>query len=153
VAARAPEAPDHDLLHGLDVLVVDDEADARDLVAAVLASCGSSVRAAASVDEAIAMLRQKRPDVVLSDIGLPSEDGFALIRRLREIDRDVPVAALTAYAGPDDRRRALVAGFQAHVSKPVEPAELALLVASLAGRVPSPAGEEGHEVRQRAAPG
>jgi CheY-like chemotaxis protein len=149
VAARAPEAPVHDLLAGLDVLVVDDEADARDLVAAVLASCGATVRTAASVDEAIAMLRQQRPDVLVSDIGLPTEDGFALIRRVREIDRDLPAAALTAYAGPDDRRRALVAGFQAHVSKPVEPSELALLVASLAGRVSEPPGAE---VRQRAVP-
>jgi PAS domain S-box-containing protein len=153
VAARAPEAPAQDLLGGLDVLVVDDEADARDLVAAVLATSGASVRTAASVEEAIAMLRQQRPDVLLSDIGLPTEDGFALIRRVREIDRDLPAAALTAYAGPDDRRRALVAGFQAHVSKPVEPSELALLVASLAGRAPAPEGAEGDEVRQRAAPG
>jgi CheY-like chemotaxis protein len=153
VAAREPEAPAADLLGGLDVLVVDDEADARDLVAAVLASCGATVRAAASVEEAIAMLKQQRPDVVLSDIGLPGEDGLALIRRVREIDRDLPAAALTAYAGPDDRRRALVAGFQAHVSKPVEPSELALLVASLAGRAPPPAAAEGGEERQRAVPG
>jgi CheY-like chemotaxis protein len=135
------------------VLVVDDEADARDLVAAVLASSGASVRAAASVEEAIAMLRQQRPDVLLSDIGLPTEDGFALIRRVREIDRDLPAAALTAYAGPDDRRKTLVAGFQAHVSKPVEPSELALLVASLAGRVSDPPGADSAEVRAHAAPG
>ncbi|HEY6907886.1 MAG TPA: response regulator [Myxococcales bacterium] len=153
VAARAPEAPARDLLGGLDVLVVDDEADARDLVAAVLASCGASVRTAASVEEALAMLKQQRPDVLISDIGLPTEDGFALIRRVREYDRDVPAAALTAYAGPDDRRRALVAGFQAHVSKPVEPSELAQLVASLAGRAPAPVGADGDEVRQRAVPG
>ncbi|HEY5676249.1 MAG TPA: ATP-binding protein, partial [Myxococcales bacterium] len=152
VAARAPEAPARDLLAGLDVLVVDDEADARDLVAAVLSSCGASVRTAASVDEAIALLQQQRPNVLLSDIGLPTEDGFALIRRVREIDRDVPAAALTAYAGADDRRRALVAGFQAHVSKPVEPSELALLVASLAGRAPELTESEAPEVQQRAVP-
>ena len=89
------------------------------------------------MDEAIVQLREKRPDVLLSDIGLPSEDGYMLMRRVREIDSSVPAAALTAYAGPTDHQRALDAGFQAHVTKPVEPADLALLVASLAGRTPS----------------
>jgi len=80
-------------------------------------------------------LREQRPDVLISDIGLPSEDGFSLIRRVREIAPDVPAAALTAYASPEDQRRVLSAGFNAHVTKPVEPADLALLVASLAGRI------------------
>ena len=125
------------ILQGLHVLVVDDDPDARDLVAAVLANHGASVRTVSSVDEAIVQLREKRPDVLLSDIGLPSEDGYMLMRRVREIDSSVPAAALTAYAGPTDHQRALDAGFQAHVTKPVEPADLALLVASLAGRTPS----------------
>jgi PAS domain S-box-containing protein len=123
------------LLAGLDVLVVDDEADARDLVTAVLVRCGAQVRTASSVEGAILRLRERRPDVLLSDIGLPSEDGYALIRRVREIDPEVPAAALTAYASPDDHRRALAAGFHAHVAKPAEPSDLALLVASLAGRI------------------
>ena len=120
------------ILQGLHVLVVDDDPDARDLVAAVLANHGASVRTVSSVDEAIVQLREKRPDVLLSDIGLPSEDGYALIRRVREIDSTVPAAALTAFASIDDHRRALEAGFQAHVTKPIEPGDLALLVAQLA---------------------
>jgi hypothetical protein len=122
------------LLLGVDVLVVDDEADARDLVAAVLARCGAEVRTASSVDDAVRQLTERRPHVLLSDIGLPIEDGYALIRRVREIDSGVPALALTAHATPEDHRRALAAGFHAHVSKPVEPAALALLVASLCGR-------------------
>jgi CheY-like chemotaxis protein/anti-sigma regulatory factor (Ser/Thr protein kinase) len=129
-----PAAAEPDALRGLDVLVLDDEPDARELVTAVLVKSGARVRTAGSVEEAIALLREHRPDVVLSDIGLPTEDGYAFIRRVREIDGTVPAAALTAYAGIDDRRRALEAGFQAHVSKPIEPGKLTLLVASLAGR-------------------
>jgi CheY-like chemotaxis protein len=89
------------------------------------------------VNEALAQLRQRRADVLLSDIGLPREDGYALLRRVREIDPLLPAAALTAYAGPTDHDRELEAGFQAHVTKPIEPADLALLVASLAGRTPT----------------
>jgi PAS domain S-box-containing protein len=138
------------MLRGLDVLVVDDEPDARELVTAVLVKCGASVRTASTVDDAVARLREQRPDVLISDIGLPSEDGYALIRRVREIDPGVPAAALTAYASPDDHRRALARGFHAHVSKPVEPVDLALLVASLAGRLapdrPGPHGEDDSHV-------
>ncbi|MGZ6143097.1 MAG: hybrid sensor histidine kinase/response regulator [Myxococcales bacterium] len=128
------------LLAGVEVLVVDDEPDARELIGAVLANAGAAVKTASSVDEAIAMLRQKRPHVLLSDIGLPSEDGYALIRRVRELDKTVPAAALTAFASIDDHRRALEAGFQAHVSKPVEPGDLVLLVASLARPTTPPQG-------------
>jgi len=129
---REPGVAPPQLLRGIEVLVVDDDADARELIAAVLNNSGAEVRSAASVDEAVAMLRQRRPDVLLSDIGLPSEDGYALIRRVREIDSTVPAAALTAYASIDDHRRALESGFQAHVTKPIEPGDLALLVAQLA---------------------
>ena len=129
---REPGVAPPQLLRGIEVLVVDDDADARELIAAVLNNSGAEVRSAASVDEAVAMLRQRRPDVLLSDIGLPSEDGYALIRRVREIDSTVPAAALTAYASIDDHRRALESGFQAHVTKPIEPGDLALLVSQLA---------------------
>jgi PAS domain S-box-containing protein len=134
VALPEPPAIAEKLLAGVDVLVVDDEADARDLVAAVLGRCGADVRTACSVDDAMRQLIERRPHVLLSDIGLPNEDGYALIRRVREIDPHVPAGALTAYASPEDQRRALAAGFHAHVAKPVEPAELALVVASLSGR-------------------
>jgi CheY-like chemotaxis protein len=126
------------ILAGVDVLVVDDEPDARDLVAAVLARCGAAVRTASTVEDAVAQLRERRPHVLLSDLGLPNEDGYALIRRVREIDGEVPAGALTAYASAEDHRRALAAGFHAHVSKPAEPSDLVLLVASLAGRIVQP---------------
>jgi hypothetical protein len=125
-------------LDGVEVLVVDDEPDARELVAAVLMGSGARVRQAASLEDAIASLREQRFDVLLSDIGLPQHDGYTLIQRVRELSPaeggQVPAAALTAYAGEDDHRRALAAGFQAHVTKPIEPADLTLLVASLSGR-------------------
>ena len=112
---------------------------------------GAKVRTASTVDDAIARLRERRPDVLLSDIGLPSEDGYALIRRVREIDPAVPAAALTAYASPDDQRRALTEGFHAHVAKPVEPSHLALLVASLSGRIGATLSPPGPSGRQAAA--
>ena len=149
--ALEPEPIAEKLLVGVDVLVVDDEPDARDLLTAVLARCGAQVRTASTVDDAIARLRERRPDVLLSDIGLPSEDGYALIRRVREIDPAVPAAALTAYASADDQRRALAEGFHAHVPKPVEPARLALLVASLSGRIAATLFPPGPPGRQAAA--
>jgi PAS domain S-box-containing protein len=123
------------LLAGVSVLVVDDEADARELVTAVLTRCGAEVRSSSSVEDAVAQVRERHPDVLISDIGLPAQDGYVLIRRVREIVPGIRAAALTAYAAPDDQRRALEAGFQAHISKPVEPVDLALLVASLCGRM------------------
>jgi PAS domain S-box-containing protein len=134
VAVPDPPAIAEKLLVGIEVLVVDDEPDARELVAAVLARCGAQVRTASTVEDAVRQLLERRPHVLLSDIGLPNEDGYALIRRVREIDPDVPAGALTAYAGPEDRRRVLDAGFHAHIVKPVEPGDLALLVATLSGR-------------------
>jgi PAS domain S-box-containing protein len=138
-------------LDGVEVLVVDDEADARELVCALLTRCGAKVRQAASLEDALARLREQRPHVLLSDIGLPQQDGYALIRRVRELSPSegglVPAAALTAYAGEDDHRRALAAGFQAHVTKPIEPADLTLLVASLSGRAHSEAKRKPPEIR------
>ncbi len=133
-AEPAGEGASPGLLEGVDVLVVDDEPDARDLVAAVLVRSGAKVRLVSSADEAVAEVRKLRPDVLLSDIGMPDQDGYALLRRVREIDRALPAAALTAFATPEDHRRALEEGFQAHVTKPVEPSALALLVSSLARR-------------------
>jgi PAS domain S-box-containing protein len=140
VPAGEPPAAAPALLSGLDVLVVEDEPDARELVSAVLANYGAQVRTVSSVDEALTQFRDRPPDVLLSDIGLPTADGYTLIRRVRELGQasrsKIPAAALTAFASPDDHRRALEAGFDAHVSKPIEPADLAFLVAWLTGRAP-----------------
>ena len=123
-------------LRGLRVLTVDDEPDAREIVSAVLAACGSIVVAAASVDDAMIAFERERPDVVLSDIGMPDADGYELIRRIRSRTRGeggaTPAACLTGYASAEDRRRALLAGFTMHVGKPIDPEELVAVVASLA---------------------
>jgi CheY-like chemotaxis protein/two-component sensor histidine kinase len=129
-------------LHGVRVLVVDDEPDSREIVSAALASCGAEVLAASAAGEALALLQHRRPHVLISDIEMPEEDGYALMARVRHLPPELggltPAAALTAYAGTEDRIRALTAGFQIHIPKPVQPAELAAVVASLArGRAPS----------------
>ncbi|HEY4102802.1 MAG TPA: PAS domain S-box protein [Polyangiaceae bacterium] len=124
-----------ELLRGLRVLLVDDEADARNLVRAILEEGGCRVTAAGSVAEAMQLLERELPDLVLSDIGMPEEDGYDFIRLLRALphDRggDLPAAALTAYASAEDRRRLLNAGYSIHVTKPVEPAELLAVVGTL----------------------
>jgi len=125
-------------LEGLHVLVVDDDVDARELVQAALEGGGAVVTLAASGAEALAAISVRKPDVIVSDIGMPDEDGYAFIRKLRELPREVggriPAVALTAYARAEDRRKALVAGFHNHAAKPVEPQELLIVIANLAGR-------------------
>ena len=125
-------------LADLRVLVVDDEPDARELIAAVLMGRGAEVVAVESGVEALAELERQRFDVLLSDIGMPEMDGYALIEKIRQLPAErggrIPAVALTAYAGVQDRMRALTAGYQTHISKPVEPAELATVVANLAER-------------------
>ena len=125
-------------LDGLRVLVVDDEADARDLIGVILRGRGATVDAAASAAEALEAVERARPDVVVSDISMPESDGYELIRELRRRDAAAgaatPAVALTAYARSQDRERALAAGFQLHLAKPVEPDDLILAVAELAGR-------------------
>jgi signal transduction histidine kinase/CheY-like chemotaxis protein len=132
-------APDYlQSLEGLRVLVVDDEADARDLLATVLRRSGAVVTAAHSVAEALECARAMPPDFLISDIEMPGQDGYYLIRQVRGSTipefRSIPAIALTAYAGPGDRMRALEAGFQVHMPKPVQPAELVLVVANLTKR-------------------
>jgi len=125
-------------LQGLRVLVVEDEADARELISTVLEQFGAQVRNAPSAAEGFSVLRVWRPDVLVSDIGMPNEDGFGLIARVRSLTPEeggaTPAVALTAYARAQDRLRTLSAGYQVHVPKPVEPEELAAAVGSLAGR-------------------
>jgi signal transduction histidine kinase/CheY-like chemotaxis protein len=123
-------------LQGLQVLVVDDDADAREVMTAVLESRAAAVTVAASASEALALLDREAFDVLLCDIAMPGEDGYSLMRRLRAREAThggrVPAAALTAFARPEDRARAFLAGFQAHLAKPVEPTDLIAAVATLA---------------------
>jgi len=131
-------APAPDLLYDLRVLLVDDEPDARILLGMILTSYGAEVRDCASAAEAIQILDEWSPDVLVSDIGMPFEDGYELMRkvRAREPERGglIPALALTAYARAEDAQRALEAGYQAHIPKPVDPGELAMAVANFAGR-------------------
>ena len=127
-------------LRGLRVLVVDDEQDARDLIVAVLEPCGVEVQAAASAREAIELLESMRPEVLVSDIGMPGEDGYSLMQRVRALPAArggrTPAVALTAYARIEDRTRALLAGFTMHMPKPIDPAELLVVLANVSGRLP-----------------
>ncbi|MEY2503835.1 MAG: hypothetical protein QOG27_115 [Verrucomicrobiota bacterium] len=122
-------------LRGLNVMVVDDEPSVRELLGLTLAKCGASVTPAASVEEALAVLPNLRPDVVVSDIAMPGMDGYEFLQKLRELvpargGREVPVIALTACASGQDRDLALRAGFDRHLTKPVDPAELVRVIAA-----------------------
>jgi PAS domain S-box-containing protein len=134
----APAAPGSTELAGVRVLLVDDEADARELQQRMLVDAGALVQVADSADAALAAIVQMRPQVLVSDIGMPQVDGYELLRRVRALGAaqggDLPAIALTAFARAEDRVRALRAGFRAHVAKPVEPAELVATIASAAGR-------------------
>lgn len=125
-------------LDGLQVLIVDDETDAREFITAVLESHGISVTAVATAAEALAALEGFRPDVLVSDIRMPDENGYNLIRKIRELEAEkgwhIPAAALTAYLA-EDREKALAAGFESHLHKLAQPTELVDMVARLAGRV------------------
>jgi CheY-like chemotaxis protein len=124
-------------LAGTRVLVVDDDADARGLIQYVLERCGARVRTAASAVEGLRITQEWRPDVLLADVEMPIEDGYSLIAKVRALAPQAggatPAAALTGYAAAQDRIKALQAGFQLHVAKPVQPAELATVVATLKG--------------------
>jgi CheY-like chemotaxis protein len=130
--------PPHEALANVRVLVVDDEADTRELLAVTVSEAGAVALTAASTPEALEALPGFRPDVVVSDVGMPGEDGYALIRRIRALDpaqgADVPAIALTAYVRPEDARRAFLAGFQLHLGKPIVPADLVGAIARLVSR-------------------
>lgn len=125
-------------LEGLRVLVVDDELDTCELLRAMLEQCGSEVTTASTAAEALEAIERVRPNVIISDLGMPGEDGYSLIAKIRALPAErggqTPAAALTAYARVEDRLRVLRSGFQIHLPKPVEPAELVTVVANLAGR-------------------
>ena len=136
--ADAPALADYMIadLSGLKVVVVDDDADTRALVGKVLRDCGAQVVLADSAVAALGLVAQERPALLLTDIGMPELDGYALLRELRALGGAgaIPVIALTAFARAEDRTRALRAGFRLHLAKPVEPAELVATVASVVGR-------------------
>ncbi|HYU41265.1 MAG TPA: ATP-binding protein [Vicinamibacteria bacterium] len=138
IPRRMPAAAATPQLSGVDVLVVEDESDARELIRTMLEQLGAGVVTASSAQEGLAALDARSLDVLLSDIEMPGMDGYSFMRAVRERPASrggqIPAAALTAYARPEDRDAALRAGYQLHVSKPVQPAELAAVVSSLAGR-------------------
>ena len=138
VAQAKSGPPDSPSLVGVRVLVVDDDPAAVELVQEVLTQAGGEVRGAGTAGEALRVLEQWRPDVLVSDIEMPGQDGYTLIRKIRALAPErggmTRAVALTAFGRPEDRIRSLMAGFNIHVSKPVDPGELAAIVASLAGR-------------------
>jgi signal transduction histidine kinase/CheY-like chemotaxis protein len=137
-AAPAPAVVNGEMLRNVHVLVVDDEEDARLLLETTLSQYGADVTIAASAAEALQAIERAVPDILLSDVGMPHEDGYSLIRRVRArpaaAGGAIPAVAITAYASANDRLAALSAGFQAHVAKPFEPREIAALVAQLGRR-------------------
>jgi CheY-like chemotaxis protein len=125
-------------LKGVKVMVVDDEADAIGLVKRIMEECGATVEACTSAAECLACVSTFRPDVLISDIGMPEMDGYTLIGKLRAMSTEdggrTPAVALTAFARSEDRRQAMLSGFDVHVAKPVEPSELVAVVSRLARR-------------------
>jgi CheY-like chemotaxis protein len=139
-AARERSATSGERLDGVRLLVVDDQDDERELLAAILSYRGAHVVTADSVPAALRAIEEWHPDLLVSDIAMPGEDGYVLLRRIRELGtpgRLLPAIALTAHAGVQDQARALAAGFQAYLPKPIEPAEL---VRTIMERLPSRAG-------------
>ncbi len=129
-------------LAGVKVLVVDDEPDARALISRVLSQCQAEVRTAVSAADGLVQVQLFKPDVLVSDIGMPETDGYQFIRQVRSLSADqggrLPAIALTAFARSEDRTRAMMAGYQMHISKPIEPQELIATVGSLCGRMSAP---------------
>ena len=129
-------------LEGVRVLVVNDEAETLLLLSTVLTQSGAYVKSASSAEEGFREVQAWRPDVIVSDIGMPGEDGYAFMKRVKSWSREagawIPAVALTAYARAEDRMKAMASGFQMHVPKPVEPAELITVIASLVERPPTP---------------
>jgi CheY-like chemotaxis protein len=123
-------------IDGLRVLVIEDEPDTREFLARFLSHHGATVLAAGSALEAIPLFLSERPDIVISDIGLPDVDGYELLRQIRQQTSrgaTVPAIALTAYTRPEDRTRAFAAGFQAHLAKPLNAADLLSRIVEIVG--------------------
>jgi CheY-like chemotaxis protein len=129
-------------LHGLDIVVVEDDREASEMMLLVLADRGASVRVAVNYDTAVRLIEQAWPDVLVSDIGLPGRDGYELVRQVRQMQQArgaprLPVIALTAFARPEDQRKTLDAGFDLHLSKPLKPH---LLLSAIRQCCPPPPG-------------
>jgi hypothetical protein len=147
VAVAEPGSVDSDretlqeaALEGVRVLLVDDDANLRDAIATVLAECGAQVVAVGCGADALQVLKNQAPDVLVSDMAMPGMDGRSLLRRIRQLGArrgSIPAIALTAYASPVDRMKALLAGYQVFLPKPFDPTELITLVAKLAGSTPN----------------
>jgi len=131
VEQKADASLSSSVLRNFTVLVVEDHDDARELIVGVLESAGAMVLSAATASEAIARATQVRPDALVTDLGLPEEDGYMLLEKLRGMYPNLPALALTAFARAADRERVLAAGFQHHVVKPVDPEQLVRLIASV----------------------
>jgi CheY-like chemotaxis protein len=135
-AGSNPSKPfDGDALHGIHILVVDDDPDTVQMLKRLLEERAATVSTASSALEALAAL-EKRPDILVSDIGLPDVDGYELIRRVRALETDlrlIPAIALTAFIRAEDRTKALRSGYQSHLAKPIEPSELIAAIASFEG--------------------
>jgi CheY-like chemotaxis protein len=129
-------------LAGVKIVLVDDEPDARALIIHLLQQCRAEVHAAGSADEGLQLVQAVKPDVIISDIGMPHKDGYQFLREVRALSPEeggkTPAVALTAFARSEDRTRAMMAGYQVHVAKPIEPQELLATVGSLAGRTGRP---------------
>jgi CheY-like chemotaxis protein len=139
VIGSGPEINNAPTLNGIRILIVDDEADAREMLEVILGQFGAQVKASTSAQEALNILEDWKPDVLVSDIGMPHEDGYSLIHQVRALGPDqggrTPAVALTGYSRPEDRSRLLAAGYQIHLPKPVEIAQLADAIVTLSGRV------------------
>jgi len=127
------------MLAGTRVVVVEDDPDSRQYMEVVLAQAGADVRATASGEQALAILKEEAVDILVADIGMPGLDGHALMQRLREQESaehrpETPAVAVSAYAAPEDRHRAMASGYHGHIAKPVEPATLVRAVAAALGR-------------------
>jgi CheY-like chemotaxis protein len=128
-------------LKGVALLVVDDNDDGREMLVTALRQYGAKVKSVATAREALDVLLESHfaADVLISDVGMPNTDGYEFIRQIRAnaVTRDIPAIAVTAYANPEDRIQAVVAGYQAHLAKPVDPSVIAASVASLVGTKPT----------------
>src|SRR5207247_2116959 len=130
-ASQMPDLANQVMLDGLRIVVVDDESETRELLTVILSSRGADVKTASSASEGLALIENWRPTIIVSDIGMPHEDGYTFIRKVRQLNSrrsKLPAIALTAYARAEDRMRALAAGFQMHVPKPVEADELVMVI-------------------------